>query len=139
MILRNTHHICVSNKRISSSLMGDSRARRRTEGRSDSPCQTSAPIATQTGGKSQVRLRAEPISAGGALEVQPPDLHRLKCKPVSGAVRKQIENFVLLVPDRKKLFLDALSDSGHAGRGAGSTQEAQTGHPFLHLRLQHHG
>lgn len=62
------------------------------------------PIATQTGGKSQVRPRAEPISAGGALEVQPPGFHRLKCKPVSGAVRKQIENFVLLVPDRARTF-----------------------------------
>lgn len=84
--------------------MGDSRARRRTEGRADSSCPTFAPIATQTGAKSQVGLRAEPISAGGALEVQPPGFHRLKCKPVSGAVRKQIENFVLLVPDRARTF-----------------------------------
>ena len=84
--------------------MRDSRARRGTEGRADLSCQTFAPIATQTGGKSQVRLRAAPISAPGALEVQPPDSHRLKCKPVSGAVRKQIENFVPLVPDRARTF-----------------------------------
>ena len=38
------------------------------------------------------------------LEVQPPEFHRLKCKPVSGAVRKQTENFVPLVPYRTRTF-----------------------------------
>ncbi|XP_056914337.1 paired box protein Pax-9 isoform X1 [Takifugu flavidus] len=61
-------------------------------------------MATRTGGLEQVRPRAQPIRAGAELEVQPPDFHRLKCKPVSGAVRKQIENFVLLVPDRARTF-----------------------------------
>lgn len=46
----------------------------------------------------------EPIGASEALEVQPPDFNRLKCKPVSGAVRKQIENFVPLVPYRTRRF-----------------------------------
>lgn len=89
--------------------MGGSRARRRRRTRGggisvDLSCQTFAPIATRTGGTAQVRPRAQPIRAGAELEVQPPDFHRLKCKPVSGAVRKQIENFVLLVPDRARTF-----------------------------------
>lgn len=89
--------------------MGGSRARRRRrtgggEESVDLSCQTFAPIATWTGGIEQVRPRAQPIRAGAELEVQPPDFHRLKCKPVSGAVRKQIENFVLLVPDRARTF-----------------------------------
>ncbi len=44
------------------------------------------------------------MSWGEALEVQPPDFNRLKCKPVSCAVRKQIENFVPLVPERTRRF-----------------------------------
>lgn len=86
--------------------MGGSRARRRRTGGGsvELSCQTFAPIATRTGGIAQVRPRAQPIRAGAELEVQPPDFHRLKCKPVSGAVRKQIENFVLLVPDRARTF-----------------------------------
>lgn len=44
-------------------------------------------------------------SAGGEpSEAQPPDFNRLKCKPVSSAVRKQIENFVSLVPYRARRF-----------------------------------
>ncbi|KAA8581937.1 hypothetical protein FQN60_008677 [Etheostoma spectabile] len=41
---------------------------------------------------------------GEALEVQPPHFNRLKCKPVSSAVRKQIENFVPVVPYRARRF-----------------------------------
>ncbi|XP_036981000.1 paired box protein Pax-9 isoform X2 [Acanthopagrus latus] len=44
------------------------------------------------------------MTGGEALEVQPPDFNRLKCKPVSSAVRKQIEIFVPLVPYRARRF-----------------------------------
>lgn len=84
--------------------MGDSRTRRRTGGSLDLSCQTFGPIATQLWVISKVYWRAEPISGGEELEVQPPDFNRLKCKPVSSAVRKQIENFVPLVPYRTRRF-----------------------------------
>lgn len=88
--------------------MGDSRARRRRRGRRraggsvDLSFQTFGPIATQLWVFSKVYWWHEPISGGEELEVQPPDFNRLKCKPVSSAVRKQIENFVPLVPYRTR-------------------------------------
>jgi len=90
-----------------------------------------------TGGVSQSAWRR-----GDALEVLPPRFHGLKCKPVCSGVRKHIELFVPLVPHRARrrllLFfvLDAVfGHGGHAGRGAGSTQGAQSGRRVLRLRL----
>lgn len=98
--------------------------------------QTFGPMTTRFCAICKFCWRVKPISGRDVLQVRPPGCNRMKCKPVSGGVRKQIENFVPLVPYRaRNIFLDAVSDGGHAGRGAGSTQDAQTGHCVLHLRL----
>lgn len=67
-------------------------------------CQTFGPMASPLCGIFKHYWRAEPISGREELEVRPPDFNRLKCKPVSSAVRKQIENFVPLVPYRTRTF-----------------------------------
>lgn len=70
----------------------------------DLSCQTFGPMASPLCAISKLYWRVEPISGGEALKVRPPDFNRLKCKPVSSAVRKQIENFVPLVPYRQRTF-----------------------------------
>lgn len=68
-------------------------------------------------------------------------------KPVCSSVRKQSEKFVLLVPliAQEGFHGGGFSSvvrgqRGHAGRGAGSTQEAAgSGHRVLHLRVQQYG
>lgn len=111
LISHYTHHICLNNKRIHGGvslcfLMGDSKTGRRVGGEIsvDLSCQTSAPMEARGKAFSNFHWRAEPISGRKALEVQPPDFNRLKCKPVSSAVRKQIENFVPLVSYRTGRF-----------------------------------
>lgn len=121
LISHYTHPICLNNKRIhggiSPALLSDGRQADKREdwGRGgsgeegggvsvDLSCQTFRPTATQLWVNSRAHWRAEQMSWGEALEVQPPDFNRLKCKPVSCAVRKQIENFVPLVPDRTRRF-----------------------------------
>ncbi|KAF3700967.1 Paired box protein Pax-9 [Channa argus] len=70
----------------------------------DLSLQTSGPIATLLCANSERYWRAEPISRREELEVRPPDFNRLKCKPVSSAVRKQTQSFVPLVPCRTRRF-----------------------------------
>lgn len=108
----HTHLICLNNKHIHGGIspsfalwwvragrggrLGGRRGGIRGHVMSNFPANSSARLT--------VHLSAQPISGGAALEVQPPDFNRLKCKPVSGAVRKQIENIVRLVPQRTRRF-----------------------------------
>lgn len=70
----------------------------------DLSCQTFGPMAKLLCAISKVDGRAAPIGGAESSEALPPDFNRLKCKPDSSAFRKQIENFVPLVPYRTRRF-----------------------------------
>lgn len=70
----------------------------------DLTCQTFAPIVARLCAAWPRCRRLQPMGCEQASEVRPPAWDRLKCKPVSGAVGKQSESLVPLVPYRTGAF-----------------------------------
>lgn len=102
------YSICLNNKRIRGGRSPASDERQQDQEEEEDLWTFHIKSNFWTNGNARMSTLAGPFgelnqSAGGEeMEVRPPDFNRLKCKSVSSSVRRQIDNFVPLVPYRRR-------------------------------------